>query len=154
MQAFGSVPLPKQVLSYDPNDGAGFWWANGRNTLIRNVACENDRYGYHFHLAKEVRREVRTTPFLRFEENESHGDGLFGFRFGDEEHGSVRSDRQHPFVARNLRVWAAHYAIRPNIGFFLLEGLHVDSAAFGIYRPDYDVHVYRDIELENMGAGQ
>ena len=52
VQAFGSVPLPKQVLSYDPNDGADFWWANGRNTFTRNVACENDRYGYHFHLAK------------------------------------------------------------------------------------------------------
>ena len=100
VQAFGSVPLPKQVLSFDPNDGAGFWWANGRNTLTRNVACENDHYGYHFQITKtpvfdpvlRVRgpdgksapRDVRTLPFLRFEDNEAHGDGLFGFRFGDE----------------------------------------------------------------------
>ncbi|HWN95545.1 MAG TPA: G8 domain-containing protein, partial [Methylomirabilota bacterium] len=52
VQSFGSVPLPQQVLSFDPNDGAGFWWANGRNTFTRNVACENDRYGFHFQIAK------------------------------------------------------------------------------------------------------
>jgi len=167
VQAFGAVPLPKQVLPYDPNDGAGFWWANGRNTLTRNVACENDHYGYHFQITqtqfnpvlrlrepdgKVVARDVRTLPFIRFEENESHGDGLFAFRFGDEVHGSVRGDRTHPFIARNLRVWASHYAIRPNVGFFLLEGLRVRNSAFGIYHPDCDAHVYRDIEFDNIGA--
>jgi hypothetical protein len=168
VQAFGSVPLPKQVLSYDPNDGAGFWWANGRNTFTRNVACENDRYGFHFQITKtpdfnpvlRVRspdgqvagRDVRTLPFLRFEDNESHSDGLFEFRFGDEEHGSVQGDREHPFIVRNLRAWAAHYAVRPNVRFFLLDGLRVQNAAFGIYHPDYDVHVYRDIALHNITA--
>jgi len=168
VQAFGSVPLPKQVLSFDPNDGAGFWWANGRNTLTRNVACENDHYGFHFQITKtpafdpvlRVRgpdgtaaaRDVRTLPFLRFEDNEAHGDGLFGFRFGDEVHGSVAGDRTHPFVARNLRAWEAHYAIRPNVRFFLLDGLRVKNAAFGVYHPDYDAHVYRDVEFDTVTA--
>src|SRR5262249_20633558 len=31
-------PLPKQVLAFDHNDGAGFWWANSLNTFTRNVA--------------------------------------------------------------------------------------------------------------------
>ena len=31
--------LKDQALPFDPNDGAGFWWANGRNTLVRNVSC-------------------------------------------------------------------------------------------------------------------
>jgi hypothetical protein len=166
VQAFGSVPLPKQVLSYDPNDGAGFWWANGRNTLTRNVACENDRYGFHFHITrtpdfnpvlrirspdgKIAERDVRTLPFMRFEDNESHSDGLFEFRLGDEVHGSVRGDREHPFIARNLRAWGAHYVIRPNMQFFLLDGLRVQNAAFGIYHPDYDAHVYRDIAFQNI----
>ncbi len=168
VQAFGSVPLPKQVLSFDPNDGAGFWWANGRNTFIRNVACENDRYGFHFQITKTpdfnpvlrvrspdgevAERDVRTLPFMRFEDNESHSEGLFEFRFGDEEHGSVHGDREHPFIVRNLRAWAAHYAIRPNVKFFLLDGLRVQDAAFGIYHPDYDAHVYRDIAFHNVTA--
>ncbi len=168
VQAFGSVPLPKQVLSFDPNDGAGFWWANGRNTFTRNVACENDRYGFHFQIArtpdfnpvlrvrspdgKVAERDVRTLPFLCFEDNESHSEGLFEFRFGDEEHGSVHGDREHPFIVRNLRAWAAHYAIRPNVRFFLLDGLRAQDAAFGIYHPDYDVHVYRNIAFHNITA--
>ncbi|OAI57979.1 hypothetical protein AYO49_01685 [Verrucomicrobiaceae bacterium SCGC AG-212-N21] len=168
VQAYGSVPLPQQVLAFDPNDGAGFWWANGRNTFTRNVACENDRYGFHFQIAKTpdfnperrlrspdgtfADRDVRTLPFLRFEDNESHSEGLFDFRFGDEEPGSVRGDREHPFVVRNLRAWASHYVIRPNVRCFLLDGLHVQDAAFGIYHPDYDAHVYRDIVFHNVTA--
>lgn len=166
VQAFGSIPLPKQVLPFDPNDGAGFWWANGRNTFTRNVSCENDRYGYHFQITKTpefdpllslcepngriVERDVRTVPFLRFEDNESHGEGLFGFRFGDEVPGTVHGDREHPFIVRNLRAWAAHYAIRPNVRFFLLDGLCVKNSAYGIYHPDYDSHVYRDIVFHDV----
>ncbi len=166
VQAFGSAPLPKQVLPYDPNDGAGFWWANGRNTLTRNVACENDQYGYHFQIAQtpefdpvlNIRRpdgelaalDVRTLPFLRFEDNESHGDGLFGFRIGDEEPGSVRGDARHPFILRKLRAWQSHYALRPNVRHCLVENLDVSHAAYGIYRPDYDEHVYRNITFRHV----
>lgn len=168
VQAFGSSPLPKQVLSFDPNDGAGFWWANGRNTFTRNVACENDRYGFHFQIAKTpdfdpirtirgadgklAARDLRTIPILRFEDNESHSEGLFDFRFRDEEHGSVRGDREHPFIVSRLRAWSSHYVIRPNASFFLLDGLRVKNARFGIYHPNYDAHVYRDIALHNLTA--
>ena len=134
--------------------------------LTRNVACENDRYGFHFQITKSpgfdpvlyvrqpdgtvAARDVRTIPLLRFEDNESHGDGLFGFRFGDELQGTVHGDREHPFIVRNLRVWAAHYAIRPNVQFFLLDGLRVKNAAFGIYHPNYDTHVYRQIAFDRI----
>ena len=166
VQAFVTLPLPEQVLPYDPNDGAGFWWANGRNTFTRNVACENDRYGFHFQITETphfspvvklgqpdgstARQDVRTVPFLRFEDNESHGEGLFDFRFGDEEQGTVHGDREHPFIVRRLRAWESHYALRPNVSFFLLEDLQVTNAAYGIYHPDYDQHVYRDVRLENI----
>jgi hypothetical protein len=168
VQSFSNAPLPKQVLPYDPNDGAGFWWANGNNTLTRNVACENDHYGFQFHVTQTpgfdprlrmrdasgqvTVRDVRKLPLLRFEDNEAHGDGLFGIRLGDETHRAVAGDRQHPFIARNLRVWQAHYAFRPNVACFLLEGLRVQKSAFGIYHPDYAEHVYRDIELTQISA--
>src|SRR5581483_10081879 len=48
VQASAGEPLPNQVLPYDHNDGAGFWWANCRNTFTRNVAAECDEYGYRF----------------------------------------------------------------------------------------------------------
>jgi hypothetical protein len=166
VQAYRGKPLPKQVLSFDPNDGAGFWWANGRNTLTRNVACENDEYGYRFDIEKRSyfdprlelrtgdggleRRDVRTVPFLRFEDNESHSEGLYSFNFGEDAHPSVQGDRSHPFIARNLRAWETHYALRPDLQFFLMDGLDVVNGVYGGYHPDYDAHVYRNITLNNV----
>ena len=82
------------------NDGAGFWWANSLNTFTRNVACENDRYGFRFEATPTSRAQarpsascsptarrktvdIRTLPFVRFEDNEAHCDGLYGVNLGD-----------------------------------------------------------------------
>ncbi len=48
VQAFAGKPLPEPFLPFDNNSGAGFWWANSRNTFTRNVAVECDRYGFRF----------------------------------------------------------------------------------------------------------
>ena len=168
VQAIGARPLPKQVLPFDPNDGAGFWWANGRNSFTRNVACENEEYGFRFEIAKTssfnpvlrirgedgepVERDVRTLPFIRFEDNESHTEGLYSFNLGDDHNGSVRGDREHPFTVRNLRAWETHYVLRPNVQFFLCEGLRVKNAVYGVYHPDYDAHVYRDLDFDNINS--
>lgn len=166
VQAFNTTPLPRQVLPYDPNDGAGFWWANGRNSFVRNVACENDHYGYHFQIAQAggfdpvltllgpdgstAQRDVRRIPLLRFEDNESHGEGLYDFRFGDEFDLGVAGDREHPFIVRRLKAWDSHYVLRPNVRCFLLEKLTAENVAFGVYHPNYDAHVYRDVELRRV----
>jgi hypothetical protein len=168
VQAYRGKRLPKQALPFDPNDGAGFWWANGRNTFVRNVTCENDEYGYRFEVAKRSNfdpvlnirnpdgnrepQDIRTLPFYRFEANESHTEGLYSFNFGDDVNPSVRGDRKHPFIARNLVAWETHYAFRPNVQFLLLDGLKVEKAAYGVYHPDYDAHVYRNIHLSRIGA--
>src|SRR5262249_24506158 len=93
VQARQGKPLPKQILPSDANEGAGFWWANARNTFTRNVSCDNDHYGYFFDIATpEIvllllmadgsvqRRDVRTIPFVRFEENECHAQRFYGFK--------------------------------------------------------------------------
>jgi hypothetical protein len=166
VQAYHGKKLPKQVLGFDENEGAGFWWANGRNTFTRNVACENDLYGFRFEIAKrsdfdptlELRlldgtmekRDVRTLPFFRFEANESHSEGLYSFNFGDDVNPSVHGDRQHPFIARNLLAWETHYVLRPNLQFFLMDGLTIYNGVYGVYHPDYDAHVYRNLYLNNV----
>ena len=168
VQAYHGKRLPKQVLPFDDNDGAGFWWANGRNSFTRNVACENDQYGYHFEVAKRSnfspllntlqssgereRVDVRKIPFLRFEDNESHSEGLYSFNFGDDVNGSVGGDRTHPFIARNLRAWETHYVLRPNLSHFLLDGLTVSNGVYGVYHPDYDAHVYRNISFTQVSS--
>ena len=94
VQAYHGRRLPEQVLPFDPNDGAGFWWANGLNTITRNVSTENDEYGYRYDMQKrsnfdsnlpilqpdgsEKVVDVRTLPVWRFEDNEAHAEGFYG----------------------------------------------------------------------------
>lgn len=81
-------PLPKQVIPFDLNRGAGFWWANCQNSFTRNVAAECAEYGYRFDCkqtddydpVRPIRRpdqsvqsqDTRVMPFIRFEGNEAH----------------------------------------------------------------------------------
>ena len=168
VQAYRGKRLKDQALPFDPNDGAGFWWANGRNTLVRNVSCENDEYGYRFEITKAsnfnpkltirqpdgtlAEQDVRTIPFYRFEANESHSEGLYSFNFGDDRNPSVRGDRNHPFIARDLLCWETHYGLRPNVQFFLIEGFRTHHAVYGVYHPDYDAHVYRNVHIDKATA--
>src|SRR5262249_39408346 len=46
--ATAGKPLPKQVMSFDHNKGAGFWWANCQNAICNNVAADCDEYGFRF----------------------------------------------------------------------------------------------------------
>lgn len=91
-------PLPKQVLPYDRNDGAGFWWANNLNAFTRNVAVECDQHGFRFEAEKSETfdpvlsivdtagqrsdRDIRTLPLLKFEDNEVHCQRRFGLNLG------------------------------------------------------------------------
>jgi len=94
VQAFGGPRLPGQALPFDPNEGAGFWWANGLNTFTHNVTVENDEYGFRYDMQKRsnfdprmpIRQpdgsdevvDVRTLPIWRFEDNEVHTEGFYG----------------------------------------------------------------------------
>jgi G8 domain len=162
VQAFGGKPLPGQVLPFDQNEGAGFWWANSLNTFTRNVTCENDRYGFRFEATPGSRFkpalsvlqpdgdsrivDIRTLPFVRFEGNECHGDGRYGFNLG-EGVARVGPDTRHPFVVRDLKIWGVHYAFRPQVPSLLVEGLRINHAEYGVYHPNYDNHVYRDVYI-------
>jgi hypothetical protein len=172
VQAFGGKPLPKQVLPFDHNDGAGFWWANSLNTFTRNVACECDEYGYRFDasptdgfdLALPVRQpdgsrrkvDVRTLPFVRFEDNESHCQRRHAFNLGGIGGdlkggvGGVGPDARHPFVVRNMKVWNAHWAFHPLTPSLLVDGLEVYNAEYGLWRPAYERHAYRRVRLEQI----
>jgi len=171
VQAYRGKRLPNQVLPFDPNDGAAFWWTNGRNSLVRNVACENDEYGFrydcqgsrHFDIRLPVmmpdgsRRtvDVRTIPVFRFDENESHTEGLYGMVFAGNratETERIGPDTRQPHVLRNLKIWQVHYAIRPQIPQMLLENVQIDHAAYGVYRPMYDNHVYRNLAITNTSG--
>src|SRR5262249_21073922 len=62
-----------------------------------------------------------------------------------------RGDREHPFIVRNLKVWETHYNLQPSLAYFLLDGLKIAGGTYGIYRPEYDHHVYRNLSFHHIG---
>jgi hypothetical protein len=162
VQAFKGKKLPKQALPFDQNEGAGYWWANSLNTFTRNVSCENDRYGFRFEATQGssfkvtlpvmqpdgTRKplDIRTLPFVRFDDNESHSEGLYGMNIGEGVN-RVGPDTSHPFIMRNTRIWDVHYAFRPQVPNLLVEKMWIYRAAYGVYHPNYDNHVYRDMYI-------
>ena len=166
VQAFLGRRLPKQVLPFDPNDGAAFWWANGRNTIVRNVACENDRYGYRYDSQKRSNFDsrlpilmpdgntrvvdIRTIPISRFENNESHTEGLYSMAFAGTD--GVGPDTKHPHRLKNLKMWQTHYALRSQLPTMLVENVHINRAAYGVYRPWFENHVYRNLHIAATGT--
>ncbi len=98
VQALVGRPLPEQILPFDRNDGAGFWWANNLNAFTRNVSVECDQHGFRFEaeasetfdprlriLATDGTRQqldIRTLPFIRFADNEAHTQRRFGLNLG------------------------------------------------------------------------
>jgi hypothetical protein len=169
VQALGTKPLPGQILGFDQNEGAGFWWANSRNAFTRNVAAECDEYGFRYQAPKCVdfdpvlsvcdvdgeKKEVdiRTLPFLRFEGNEAHAQRRYGLNLGggsgSEEKGvdGVGPDSRHPFAVRDFRVWDAHWAFEPFAPGILVDSLAISFCDYGIWRPKYDRHAYRGIDV-------
>jgi hypothetical protein len=182
VQACGGKPLPKQVLPFDHNEGAGFWWANSLNTFTRNVAAECDEYGYRFDAtatpdfsltlsvpqADGSRRDtdIRTLPFVRFEDNESHTQRRHAFNFGgfsaaytkDQDKGDkagvagVGPDTQHPFVIKNYKAWDVHWALHPRPPCVMIDGLDVNHAHYGLWFARYVHHAYRGVHLNDVSV--
>ena len=167
VQAAKGKRLPKQVLPFDGNEGAGFWWANSLNTFTRNVTCENGRYGYRFEATRTSNfnltlpvlqpdgtrkpTDIRTLPFVRFEDNEAHGDGLYGINLG-EGVDRVGPDERHPFVLKNTKIWELHYAFRVQSPSVLVDGMKIHQTAYGVYHPNFDRHYYKDLFISRVAA--
>src|SRR5262249_37062651 len=131
--------LPKQMLPFDQNEGAGFWWANSLNTFTRNVAVDCGLYRFRFEATQTTalkllfpvqkpdgtfsKLDIRTLPFVRFEDNEVHSNsGLYGVNLGEGVN-RVGPDEKHPFIVKNLKIWDVHYGFRPQVPSLLVENM-------------------------------
>ena len=187
VQAYNGKRLPKQALPFDPNEGSGFWWANGRNTITRNVSTENEEYGYRYDMQKrsnfdpvlpirqpdgsEKQVDVRTLPIWRFSDNEAHSEGFYGMvvaaNGNDQPDNPINDqkmldriksidwtgpDTQHPHMIHNLAIWGSHYAFRPHSPAMRMENVRIDDAVYGIYRPAFENHEYRNLHISNVNS--
>jgi hypothetical protein len=161
-QSFSGKPLPKQELAFDSNEGAGFWWANSQNTFTRNVAVECDNYGFRYEVpVKSVdltlpilqpdgsRKpvDIRTLPFIRFEDNEIHG-CFWGIVLGEFAVGDPRNsyydkeivepDAKHPFLLRNTRIWNTSGGLILQTR-CVIEKMAIANTGYGLEYPLYDM---------------
>lgn len=172
VQACKGQTLPGQALLFDLNDGAGFWWANSFNTFTRNVACECDEYGFRFDAVKtpsfspmlsvpqadgSLRAvDIRTLPFIRFEDNESHCQRRHAFNLGgvDDLRGGgcdgIGPDVHHPFIIRNLRVWDAEWAFHGLAPCVMVDGFRVHHCTYGFWFTNFDRHAHRGIHMDDI----
>jgi hypothetical protein len=58
-------------------------------------------------------------------------------------------DAKHPFIIRNMKIWEVHYAFRPQSPSVLVENMHISQADYGIYHPNYDHHVYKNLTISD-----
>ncbi|HEY7428605.1 MAG TPA: G8 domain-containing protein [Gemmataceae bacterium] len=154
-------PLPQQALTFDHNDGAGFWWANSLNTFTRNVATENGQYGFRYEAmvplllpiqqpdGRQKKVDVRTLPFVRFDNNESHSQtGPYDVKLGTSgDKDGVGPDSKHPFIIRNLLIWNGHYAFDTRMPSVLIDGLRLHNTVYGYRAMNCDNHVYRNLTI-------
>jgi hypothetical protein len=185
LQAMVGKPLPEQALPYDRNDGAGFWWANSLNSFTRNVSVECDQHAFRFEVEKTDtfdpvlpvpmadgstrQQDLRTIPFIRFDDNEAHAQRRFavnigGIRgmtysdYGDQPEsieGSVDGigpDQNHPFIIRNLKVWDSHWSFHGGSPSILADGMDLLDGQYGIWRSVMSRHEYRNLKLGRFAS--
>jgi len=181
VQALEGKPLPKQMLPFDKNDGAGFWFANAHNTFTRNVAADCGQYGLRFdaqpragaELGKEkfgdpgqsfelklsIRQsdgskqsqDIRTLPFVRFEDNESHSHGKWGLNLGQHSGGKVGPDPSTPFVIRNMKIWAVVGGWGVEVPNVLIDGMTIHDTVYGVRESVYVAQDWRHVSINSRG---
>lgn len=158
--------MKDQALPFDPNDGAGFWWANGKNSFTRNVAVGNEEYGYRFDIQKRsnfdpvlsVRQpdgetkkvDVRTMPVWRFDSNETHSENLYGVVIAangnDQPDSPVKSEEQ---LERIKKIdWTGPDSAHPHI----LTNTKIWSVHYGI-RPHSPNMLLEDLRIHHTTYG-
>lgn len=178
VQALDGDPLPEQVLPYDNNLGSGFWWANSLNSFTRNVAAECDEDGFRLEVVERKdfdpnldilqadgsyqRTDIRTLPFVRFDDNEAHCQRLFGINLGgfaggsfDDEDSDVEGvgpDYQHPFILRNTKVWDTHWAFHIGSPCVKIQDADLHDCAYGLWRCVMHRHEYLRLNFSQVNT--
>jgi hypothetical protein len=166
VQANRGKKLPQQVLPFDPNDGAAFWWSNGRNSLTRNTACENEEYGFRYDVQKSrsfntelpilmpdgsrKSMDVRTIPIFRFDDNEAHTEGIYGMvvaaNGNNQPDVAIRDDK----LLNSIKAvdWTGPDTRHPHV----IRNLRIWGAHYG-FRPHSPSMLMENVRIHKVAYG-
>lgn len=190
VQAFMGKPLPAQTLTFDENDAAGFWWGNCMNSFTNNVATECEKFGFRFQMVKtdtfspeisvkqpdgsHKRVDVRTIPFIRFEDNEAHSQRRFCLNLGGF-HGQsetadldrdgnvidrasylggsvdgVGPDWHHPFIIKNFKAWRSQWGFTTAASNVKIDGFTAYDINYVFWRSNVSGNDYNNLHLSDI----
>lgn len=182
--ALRGKPLPEQVLSFDQNDGAAFWWSNSLNSFTRNVAVECDQHGFRFEViasdkfdpvlpvrqadGSKKKVDIRTLPFIRFDDNEAHAQRRFGINLGGwnglsmmdrpddelfQDVDGVGPDKQHPFILRRTKLWDCAWAYHAGSPSVLTQRMTIHRVLYGVWRINAHLQEHEQLSITHATAG-
>lgn len=92
-------------------------------------------------------QDIRTLPFVRFEDNETHSNGFWGLNLGQHSGGKVGPDAAAPFVIRNLKIWDVTGGFGVEVPHVLIDGMVVSKATYATRESQYVAQDYRNVTL-------
>jgi hypothetical protein len=181
--ALRGKPLPDQALPFDQNDGAGFWWSNSLNTFTRNVAVECDQHGYRFEVVASAKFnpekpvlqpdgshksvDLRTLPFIRFDDNEAHCMPRFGINLGGfnglsilglpddevfQDVDGVGPDKHHPFILRRTKLWDCDWAYHAGAPSVYNQKMVIHRVLYGVWRINGHLQEHEQLSITDATA--
>jgi len=92
-------------------------------------------------------QDIRTLPFVRFEDNETHSNGFWGLNLGQHSGGKVGPDAATPFVIRNMKIWDVVGGFGVEVPHVLIDGMIVSRAIYATRESQYVAQDYRNVTL-------
>jgi hypothetical protein len=94
--------------------------------------------------------DIRTLPFVRFEDNETHSNGFWGINLGLGVDG-VGPDPATPHIIKNLKIWAVTGGIGIESPSVLMDGVTVNDAIYGVRGSIYKAQDWRNVSINSRG---
>lgn len=98
---------------------------------------------------KRIRRDIRTLPFIRFDDNTAHNIANYAVNLGQDAAG-VGPDKDHPFVVRRMTIWNAQRGYTVHVPNVQVDGMRIHRCGYEIYRASYRSQDYRNVHLSGI----
>ncbi len=93
--------------------------------------------------------DIRTLPFVRFEDNEAHSNGFWGLNLGQHSGGKVGPDPRTPFIIRNMKIWNVFGGYGVEVPNVVIDTLTVHRAECAVRESKFVAQDYRNVSFNS-----